>query len=348
MSETNGTSMVVDATRALEPANMGQAYKLAGALAASGLLGRDKARQEACFAIILAGRELGLTAMASLRSIHVIEGKTVLSADLIVALVRRSPDCEYLRILEWTGERCTMEGKRRGDPPVKLTWTMDDARAAKLADKDNWKKYGRAMLRSRCGTEIARALWPEIAMGLYDPDEIQEREPVRVAAQPVRSLDDMPDLGARADAKDRHDEAKAALAYVPECRCGRRFGQHDAEAPHPYRDDDSAPRCDAYVAKARTQRAAIEAVTNTPSSGTPSVIAEMLAPGASVAADGVPEADTEAAMLVLEAIHAAATLEDLAALTKRCRDLPKDVQRPVREAYAARKRALGAGAMVTP
>ncbi len=328
MSETNGTSMVVDATRALEPANMGQAYKLAGALAASGLLGRDKARQEACFAIILAGRELGLTAMASLRSIHVIEGKTVLSADLIVALVRRSPDCEFLRILDWTAERCTMEGKRRGDPPVKLTWTMDDARAAKLADKDNWRKYGRAMLRSRCGTEIARALWPEIAMGLYDADEIQEREPVHVAAQPVRSLDDMPDIGARADAKARHDEAKASLAYAPECRCGRRFGQHDSEAPHPYRDDDSAPRCDAYVAKG--------------------VIAEMLAPDASVAADGVPEADTEAAMLVLEAIHAAATLEDLAALTKRCRDLPRDVQRPVREAYAARKRALGAGAMVTP
>jgi hypothetical protein len=291
------TAMVVDATRALEPSDLGQAWKLAGALAKSGLLGRDKARQEACFAIILAGRELGLTAMASLRSIHVIEGKTVLSADLIVALVKRSPECEVWRVTEWTGEKVTIVTKRKGDSaPTTLTWTIDEAKAAQLTGKDNWRKYPRAMLRARCSTELARAVYPELAMGLYDPDEVDARPaPVRVSTATPTNWGDLPDL-------DRPTRAPTPSEGVP------------ASDPRPV-----APE---------------------------GLIAEQAASAG--AADGVPEEDTAKALDVIQDIHEAASLEALGALGKRVRDLPKSVQGPAREAYTARKRALGAGQAVMP
>jgi len=134
-------------------------------------------------AIVLTGAELGLGPMASIRSIHLIEGKPTLSADLIGALVMRRPDvCEYLRLVESTAKRATYETKRKGHPePVRLTWSIEQAQAAGLAGRGNWAKYPDAMLRARCTTAICRAVYPDLVGGLYDPEEMDvtpaERQP---------------------------------------------------------------------------------------------------------------------------------------------------------------------------
>ena len=49
---------------------------------------------------VMLGRELGLPAMASLRSVHIIKGKHSLSADLMVALVLKSGMADYFRMVE--------------------------------------------------------------------------------------------------------------------------------------------------------------------------------------------------------------------------------------------------------
>ena len=71
---------------AFEPPGIPEAVKLAQILVASRLLPRAISTPEAAVTVIMAGRELGLTAMQSLRSIHIIEGKPTMSADLMVAL----------------------------------------------------------------------------------------------------------------------------------------------------------------------------------------------------------------------------------------------------------------------
>jgi len=44
-----------------------------------------------------------------------------------------------------------------------------------LANKDNWKKYPKAMLRARAVSEMARTLFPDIIAGCgHTPDEIQD------------------------------------------------------------------------------------------------------------------------------------------------------------------------------
>lgn len=192
----NGTSMVVhaapqgpavakaDATRAFEPNSIDEGYELAKLLCASGLLPRGAQRPEAAFAIIATGRELGLTAMQSLRSIHIIDGKPTLSADLILALCKSRPDvCVYFRLVESTERGATYETQRKGEPePTRMTWTWEDAQRAGVTGKDNWKKYPAAMLRARCITALARAVYPDLAMGVYDPDEVVQ-EPAVYAGQ---------------------------------------------------------------------------------------------------------------------------------------------------------------------
>jgi hypothetical protein len=183
-----------DPTRAFEPRDVTEGYQLAKILIASGLMPRGIQRPEAAFAIIAAGRELGLTAMQSLRSIHIIEGKPTLSADLVAALCKSRPDvCQYFRLVESTDRIARYETLRKGEPaPTSMSFTIEDAQRAGVAGKDNWKKYPAAMLRARCITALARAVYPDLAMGVYDPDEVAPEAPVYAGQAQVVSVAERP------------------------------------------------------------------------------------------------------------------------------------------------------------
>jgi hypothetical protein len=134
---------------------------------------------------ILAGQELGLSPMAAIRGIHLIEGKSVLAADTMVALVLRSGLAEYFSCVEGSDQLVTYETKRKGSPVAQRgTWTVEDTKRAGLQMKDNWRQFPRAMMKARAKAALARDVYPDVLAGCYDPDEIQVpvREPVR---QPV-------------------------------------------------------------------------------------------------------------------------------------------------------------------
>jgi hypothetical protein len=163
---------------AFEPQDMRGLVDLSKILYESKLLPKAIQSWQAAVTIAIRGRELGLTIMQAFSSIYIIEGKVVLSGDLIVGMVKRNAECRYMRLVECTNERCVYETQRVGDPePTRIAWSMDDAKAAGLNTKDNWRKYPRAMLRARCGAEISRAVYPDLAMGMYDPDEISSPSP---------------------------------------------------------------------------------------------------------------------------------------------------------------------------
>jgi hypothetical protein len=108
--------------------------------------------------------------MQSLRSIHVIEGKPSCSADLILALCKRRPEvCRYFRLVRSDATVATYETLRDGRPaPTTLSFTIEQAKSASLTGKDNWKKYPEAMLRARCIAALARAVYPDLVLGVYE------------------------------------------------------------------------------------------------------------------------------------------------------------------------------------
>ena len=168
------------------PRTMGEAWKLSETFHESGLLPRGVSSPAAAFTIIATGAELGLSPMASLRSIHVIEGKPVLSAALIAGIVQRRPDiCEGFALVESSETIATYETTRRGQAPVRMSFTIEQAQRAGLTGKDNWKKYPHAMLRARASAELARAVYPDVVGGLYDPDEIPGAEVRTAEPRPV-------------------------------------------------------------------------------------------------------------------------------------------------------------------
>lgn len=121
---------------------------------------------------IMAGQEMGLAPMASLRAFHVIEGKPVLSSDGMVALVISSGKAAYFECISESDTSVTYETLRVGSKsPQRCTWTMEMAKAAALHQKDNWRLYKRQMLGSRCRSELARRVYPDVLMGCYSPEE---------------------------------------------------------------------------------------------------------------------------------------------------------------------------------
>lgn len=141
-------------------------------LVQSGFLPRAVNTPEKAMAIIQTGKELGLGPMQALRSIHIIEGKPTMSADLIAGLALARLPGSVLRVAESSDKQCVIEAARAGQQLTRFTYTMADAQRAGLAGKDNWKKHPRAMLRARAITEAARAIFPDTCVGIYDPDEL--------------------------------------------------------------------------------------------------------------------------------------------------------------------------------
>jgi hypothetical protein len=148
---------------------------LAERLHAAGVFGQEVTSADKAFAVLLKGHELGFSPMASAGSISIIKGKVSLSADATIALCKRSPACLYLRLVESSEEVATYETQRHGDPsPTSLSYTIAQARTAGLTGSQTWRAHAPAMLRARCGAAIARAVYPDLVAGIYDPDEVAE------------------------------------------------------------------------------------------------------------------------------------------------------------------------------
>lgn len=121
------------------------------------------------------GRELGIPPLQAFSSIYLVEGKPALAAELMLALIYakcRGAQVTYLTPPEKANEEATFEFVRPGGKPQVFRFTMEDAKRAGVAGKDNWRKYPAAMLRARCVSAGARAVFPDAIMGCYTPEEL--------------------------------------------------------------------------------------------------------------------------------------------------------------------------------
>lgn len=163
---------------------------------------------EGALAAMMSGRELGLTAMQSLRAFCIVKGKPTLWADSMVAVVRASGLCDSWETIESTPTTCTIATRRKGSKRDQTrTWTADDARRAKLGG-DTWASYPAQMLRHRCASDLARDVYPDVLLGIYAREEIESDTAQRTAydtAQPAH---------VEAEAADAPQGSRAWAVYV--------------------------------------------------------------------------------------------------------------------------------------
>jgi 5'-3' exonuclease len=165
--------------RALEPMSTTSAVQLADKLFNSRLF-THYGTKEAVLATMLAGRELGLGAIASLRAFHNIEGKLAMHWQLIVWLAESSPDVEYIMpVGQATAESSTWIAKNKRHPkPIEFTYTIEDARLAGLLEVKPgkqggpWLKRPKDQLSKTAASKLAKLVAPGRTLGFYCAAEL--------------------------------------------------------------------------------------------------------------------------------------------------------------------------------
>jgi hypothetical protein len=124
------------------------------------------------------GKSLGISTMAAILGVHIIEGRASASAGLISALVRDAG--HKLRVWverDQNGQAvkavATIHRRDDAEFEFRAEWTMQRAVAAGLAGKQVWKNYPEAMLKARAISEVAREACEEALRGVgYTPEEL--------------------------------------------------------------------------------------------------------------------------------------------------------------------------------
>lgn len=175
-----------------------------------------KGKPEEATAAILAGAELGLSPMASLRAFHNISGTPTPSAMTLRAVVLAAG--HDVEIVESTNERAVVRGRRKGSPEWQ-TSTWDVARAEQLGQ---WKsnamyKTNRAqMLCARATAEVCRWIGADALTGMpYAAEEIEDQRVIEAPATrrlTVADLDEPPAVEPAAAEMVTDDQRKHMFA----------------------------------------------------------------------------------------------------------------------------------------
>ena len=180
-------SNIAKLDRQAPPVPFEHQLKLAESFANSGLFG-VKSPDQALALMALCEAE-GLHPAIAVRDYHIIQGKPALKADAMMARFQAAGGK-----VEWkdlSDERVCATFSHPSGGSATIDWDMKRAQAAGFAGKDNWKKFPRAMLRSRVVSEGIRTVFPGVVVGVYTPEEVADfddrpQRPVQHEPRPER------------------------------------------------------------------------------------------------------------------------------------------------------------------
>jgi len=181
-----GLSLVkADERNSLARLNMRELKELATVFMESGSFPDIKSAAQAQVKII-AGAELGFSPIVSMTGIHFFQGKVEFSSTLKASLIKASGKYEY-KILQHTRELCEVAffqkvGNELRSLGVPVKYTMEDARIAGLAGKDNWKKSPMDMLFAACIRQGQRRHCADVLRGLGPEADSEATEEIDTSA----------------------------------------------------------------------------------------------------------------------------------------------------------------------
>ena len=184
---------------AIVPQTFEECYRLAKMLAISGMVPDSyKDKPEACCVAVMQGLEMGLSPIAAVNSIAVINGRPSVWGDGALAVVRASGLVESFKETD-DGETATCAIKRRDEAePIVRTFSMRDAATAGLAGKAGpWKSYPQRMRQMRARSWALRDGFADVLKGLHIAEEAQDipmRDITPSAPRAKQALLDVPDI----------------------------------------------------------------------------------------------------------------------------------------------------------
>ena len=180
----------------LEPQSLDEVMRVSEMLAASQMVPKSyQGSPGNVLVAILAGRPLGLHAFHACQSFAVINGMPSLYGDAPLAIVRASSVFESINETN-DGQTAVCTVKRRGEDVVVRKFSMDDAKKARLLEKQGpWQTNPSRMLMFRARAFALRDTFGDILKGI---GIAEEQEDVAVATAATIVVEQPKNLGAGA------------------------------------------------------------------------------------------------------------------------------------------------------
>lgn len=154
--------------------------RMAQVIATGGLFPALKNPAQA-LSLMLLCQAKNLHPMEAVERYHIVQGRPVKRADAMLADFIASGGKVEWHQRDDKAAVATFTHPAGGS--VKVSWTMEQAKAANLTGKDVWRQYPRQMLHARCVSEGTRSVYPGATDGLYTPEEAQDMGPVKAQAE---------------------------------------------------------------------------------------------------------------------------------------------------------------------
>jgi hypothetical protein len=176
--------------------------RFAETVSKSGLAPKGMESAQSIFVAVQMGLEVGLSPMAALQNIAVVNGRPTIWGDAQLAVCRGTGDMEAFE--EWfeiAGQRTTRNPseykddtaavcrvKRRDGQEVESAFSVADAKRANLWGKAGpWTQYPFRMLRNRARSFALRDCFGDALKGFRSTEEAQDQEPERDVTPPQAS-----------------------------------------------------------------------------------------------------------------------------------------------------------------
>ena len=163
------------------------AYQMAKGLSQSTLVPQTFQNNPAnCLIALEQSNRLNISPMAVMQNLYIVQGKPSFSSSFIIGLINASG--KYDMELQFDEE------EKDGKPYACTCWTEKDGRKVTgikitmdMAEKEGWlKKNGskwqtmpQVMLRYRAASFFARMNCPELSIGLYSKEELDDFTPIK-------------------------------------------------------------------------------------------------------------------------------------------------------------------------
>jgi hypothetical protein len=162
-----------------------QAYLVAESIAKTSFAGALRGKPDEITAAILAGQELGLKPMTTLKSIDVIQGTPALRAHAMRGLIQSHG--HEIELVESSDTHCVMRGRRKGAETWQtVEWDIPRAQRLGLLGKDQWKKQPKTMLIARATGEICRLIASDALHGMpHAAEELRDSDTTTYEMRPA-------------------------------------------------------------------------------------------------------------------------------------------------------------------
>jgi hypothetical protein len=160
--------------------NLGEAMKFAEMIAKSTMVPKDYIKQpENVLIAVMMGAELGLKPFQAIQNIAVINGRPSVWGDAALGLIQAHPEFEYIEEQDLEtitkNSKAVCAVKRKDQPLITNTFSMEDAKKAGLANKQGpWTTYPARMLKMRARAFCLRDAFADVLKGVNIAEEAQD------------------------------------------------------------------------------------------------------------------------------------------------------------------------------